>query len=176
MAEILQQWSQSEDPKFLRITVPHAGRITRVLFSPGRIIAATDAASIFVYHPDTGRLLHTLNGHQSGSGVWALEYIHDTLVSGSTDKTIRVWDLHSGRCTHVFSGHRSTIRCLEIVKPSSNIYRDPDSQVERKEWWPSRPYLVSGSRDSSLRLWALPRPGDESMSYENTKVTYATLN
>jgi F-box and WD-40 domain protein CDC4 len=30
-----------------------------------------------------------------------------------------------------------------------------------REKWPKRPLIVTGSRDHSLRVWALPRQGDE---------------
>jgi len=170
MSDKLGQWSQVDDPKYLRITLPNAGQIvptiTCLLFSKGKVIAATDTASIYVYSADTGHLKFALNDHKDG--VWALKIIDDMLVSGSVDKTIRVWNLETGQCTHVFVGHQSTVRCLEIIKPSWNVYVDPESQTERKEWWPARPYLVSGSRDGSVRLWALPthktagtNPGDE---------------
>jgi F-box and WD-40 domain protein CDC4 len=32
--------------------------------------------------------------------------------------------------------------------------------VVTKERWPKRPLIVTGSRDHSLRVWTLPRPGD----------------
>lgn len=177
--DIARRWSQVENPKHLRITIPIPNQptVTCVEISNGRIIVATDTASILVYSADTGRLLHTLHGHQSG--VWAMKTTEDTLVSGSTDKTIRIWDLYTGRCTHVYAGHQGTVRCLSIIQPEWNNYRDPETRTEKKELWPARPYLVSGSRDCSVRLWSLPRQGEESMSWDNTKVNrfrgYATM-
>jgi F-box and WD-40 domain protein CDC4 len=162
MSELLRQWEQVQHPVHTKIKIPHPPNsvpaITCLLFSNGRIIAAADSASIYVYLADTGRLLHTLNGHQGG--VWALKLIDETLVSASTDKTIRVWDLFGGRCLQIYSGHQNTIRCLEIVEPSWNIFPDPKTGVNRKESWPSRPYLLSGGRDCTVRLWALPRQTD----------------
>jgi F-box and WD-40 domain protein CDC4 len=76
-------------------------------------------------------------------------------VSGSTDRTVRIWDLSTGRCTHVFGGHTSTVRCLAIVKPEMI-----DMEGGVREKWPKRPLIVTGSRDHSLRVWSLPRPGD----------------
>jgi hypothetical protein len=32
--------------------------------------------------------------------------------------------------------------------------------VISREKWPKKPLIVTGSRDHSLRVWALPRPGD----------------
>lgn len=41
--------------------------------------------------------------------MWALEYRGDVLVSGSTDRTVRVWSLEQGKQTHIFWGHTSTV-------------------------------------------------------------------
>src|SRR5208282_114652 len=45
--------------------------------------------------------------------ITALHFMGDTLVSGSADKTIRVWDLNSGKCVQ-------TIDVLTVIAQSSN--------------------------------------------------------
>lgn len=151
-------WLQNQHPK--RFTFPAHGShvVTCLLFSHGRIISASDDNSIHVYSPTTGQLVRLLEGHQGG--VWALAATKDTLVSGSTDRTVRIWDLNTGRCTHVFGGHTSTVRCLAIVKPEMVDVTGVDGVV-RRERWPKRPLIVTGSRDHTLRVWTLPRRGDE---------------
>lgn len=151
------RWINNHEPK--HITFPAHGRsvVTCLLFSQGRIISASDDHSIHVYSPTTGEQIRTLSGHEGG--VWALAATKDTLVSGSTDRTVRIWDLSTGRCTHVFGGHTSTVRCLAIVKPEWAEVED-DHGLVRKEKWPKRSLIVTGSRDHSLRVWMLPRPGE----------------
>lgn len=143
-----------------RLTFPAHGShvVTCLLFSHGRIISASDDNSIHVYSPITGQLVRQLDGHQGG--VWALAATKDTLVSGSTDRTVRIWDLKDGTCTHVFGGHTSTVRCLAIVKPEI-VDVIGDDGITRRERWPKRALIVTGSRDHALRVWTLPRPGEE---------------
>ena len=43
-------------------------------------------------------------------GVWALAASNYSLVSDSTVRIVRIWYYSTGRCTHVFGGHTSTIR------------------------------------------------------------------
>lgn len=40
-----------------------------------------------------------LKGHESG--VYCLEFFKNTLISGSGDKTIRIWDLEEGKCQKI---------------------------------------------------------------------------
>ncbi|CAL1705485.1 unnamed protein product [Somion occarium] len=152
------RWVNNQNPK--HISFPAHGRavVTCLIYSHGRIISASDDHSIHVYSPTTGEQLQALDGHEGG--VWALAATKDTLVSGSTDRTVRIWDLSTGRCTHVFGGHTSTVRCLAIVKPEW-IDVEHEGNIVTREKWPKRPLIVTGSRDHSLRVWTLPRPGDD---------------
>ncbi|KAG5644050.1 hypothetical protein DXG03_009202 [Asterophora parasitica] len=151
------RWVSNREPKHVSFPAHGSSVVTCLIFSHGRIISASDDHSIHIYSPATGELISKLEGHDGG--VWALAANKDILVSGSTDRTVRIWDLATGRCTHVFGGHTSTVRCLSIVKPEW-----VDVEQERggfmKERWPKRPLIVTGSRDHSLRVWTLPRPGE----------------
>lgn len=56
--------------------------------------------------------LRTLTGHTGG--VWCSQMAAVTVVSGSTDRTLRVWDAESGECVHTLYGHTSTVRCMHL--------------------------------------------------------------
>jgi len=55
------------------------------------------------------------------------------LASGSRDKTIRVWDVSTGLCLFILTGHDNWIRGLS--------------------WHPGGKYLLSVSDDKTLRVW-----------------------
>ena len=56
--------------------------------------------------------LRTLTGHTGG--VWCSQMAVATVISGSTDRTLRVWDAESGECVHTLYGHTSTVRCMHL--------------------------------------------------------------
>lgn len=151
----------SSNRNWLRATPHHttfAGHgthvVTCVQFDEDKIVSASDDHSINIYDTDTGVLRKRLSGHEGG--VWALEYKGDTLVSGSTDRTVRIWDLEDLTQTHVFFGHTSTVRCLQIVEP---VYDEATGEFQ-----PPYPLIVTGSRDASLRVWKLPKKGEPAYS------------
>ena len=128
--------------------------VTCLQFDAEKILTGSDDANINVYDTKTGALRARLEGHEGG--VWALQYEGNVLVSGSTDRTVRVWDIINGRCTQIFQGHTSTVRCLQILMPTPT----GKTQDGRPVLMPKQPLIITGSRDSNLRVWKLPKPGD----------------
>lgn len=124
--------------------------ITCLQFDEDKIITGSDDMLIHVYDTKTGKLRRRLEGHEGG--VWALQYEGNFLVSGSTDRSVRVWDIEKGLCTQVFYGHTSTVRCLQILMPTDT------GKVENGQavMMPPKPLIITGSRDSQLRVWRLP--------------------
>ncbi|KIJ08715.1 hypothetical protein PAXINDRAFT_43060, partial [Paxillus involutus ATCC 200175] len=81
----------------------------------------------------TGRV-EALSGH-TGT-VWGIDVsLPDgkMIVSGSADKTIRIWNGESGEKMHVFEGHEEHVNSVEFSQDSSRV--------------------VSGSDDRTVRVW-----------------------
>ena len=100
-------------------------------------LASAPPAFVPTFEPPAATLVrpHALEGHKKF--VQALVFTPDgTLVSGSEDGTLRVWDVVTRRCVAVKSDHRSAVNCLSLT---------PDGM------------LLSGSDDATVKVWALPR-------------------
>ncbi|PNY29309.1 Cell division control protein 4 [Tolypocladium capitatum] len=127
--------------------------ITCLQFDDDKLITGSDDTLIHIYDTRTGKLRKRLEGHEGG--VWALQYEGNILVSGSTDRSVRVWDIERGLCQQVFYGHTSTVRCLQILMPAETG-RDSGGRAVMQ---PEKPLIITGSRDSQLRVWRLPEVG-----------------
>lgn len=77
--------------------------------------------------------MHSLVGHRQS--VRAIAAHGKTLVSGSYDNTVRVWDIETGRMLHLMEGHTQKVYSVVI-----------DAERNR---------CMSGSMDSSVRIWDL---------------------
>jgi len=152
---IKRNWmSEETKPHHLAFRAHGSHVVTCLQFDTDKILTGSDDSNINVYDTKTGKLRKLLRGHEGG--VWALQYVGNTLVSGSTDRSVRVWDIEAGRETHVFRGHTSTVRCLQILQPTKI-----GETVDGKDvLMPKQPLIITGSRDSTLRIWKLPKPSD----------------
>ena len=146
----------SEDVKPKHIAFRGHGRhvVTCLQFDSEKILTGSDDNNINVYDTKTGALRKRLEGHDGG--VWALQYVGNTLVSGSTDRAVRVWDIEKGECCQTFHGHTSTVRCLQILMPCKIGVTASGKAV----MMPKQPLIITGSRDSHLRVWRLPDLSD----------------
>ncbi|KAL2866565.1 F-box and WD domain protein [Aspergillus lucknowensis] len=71
-----------------------------------------------------------------GECVYAIQFIGKWLVSGSRDRTVRVWDLETKRLWHrPLLGHTKSVLCLQF---------DPS---------PSEDIIISGSSDKAVIVW-----------------------
>ena len=66
-----------------------------------------------------------------------LDPVRNQAMSGSMDSSVRIWNLSTGQCVHVLTGHTSLVGLLGL----------------------SQSYLVSAAADSTLRVWD-PSTGD----------------
>lgn len=81
-------------------------------------------------HPD-----HPEEGH-NGECIYSLQYNEEYLVSGSRDKTLRIWNLATRRLVRKpLIGHIGSVLCLQFDS-------DPEEDI-----------IVSGSSDSDVIIW-----------------------
>ena len=152
---IRRNWMfEDTKPQHLAFRAHDTHVVTCLQFDTDKILTGSDDNNINVYHTRTGVLKAILTGHEGG--VWALQYEGNTLVSGSTDRSVRVWNIEEARETQVFRGHTSTVRCLQIVMP----VKIGETGEGKPIMLPKQPLIITGSRDSTLRVWKLPKPED----------------
>lgn len=104
--------------------------ITHIQCNDHFIVTSSDDQTIKIFDTD-GNLKKSLIGHFGG--VWTFQWHRDLIISGSTDKSVRIWDFVSGWPLKHLKGHESTVRCLKTYKN----------------------FIISGARDSTIKVWNL---------------------
>ena len=82
---------------------------------------------------DWGACIQTLYGH--GNQVRSVAFSHDgkQVVSGSDDKTIKIWDASSGACHKTLEGHSGWVYSVAFSHDGKQV--------------------VSGSDDATIKIW-----------------------
>ncbi|XP_022782225.1 uncharacterized protein LOC111323186 [Stylophora pistillata] len=116
------------------------------------------------------RRVRRLQGHMDA--ILCLQFDKTRIITGSADRTIRVWDVRSGRGIHKLKGHKGGVRCLQfddekiisgswdmtimvwhIVKfHRLKVLYGHSGCVSSLQF--NGKILVSGSHDRTLRIWS----------------------
>jgi WD40 repeat protein len=143
---------------YCQIYQGHRDRVWSVALSAdGQTLASGSAdCTIKIWDVLTGNCLRTLEEHsdrvrsiafaphqnsvhpQSDNGPGAKSDAHSgaqTLISGSDDQTVRVWDVNTGQCLNLLRGHTNSIFSVSF---------NADGRT-----------LASGSADQTVKLWHL---------------------
>ena len=107
------------------LAVKTAKWVVSLAFSPyGRTLATAGWSAFQLWNPATGQLLNTLKGHDGS--VQEVAFLPDgkSLISCSSDRTVRLWELSSNETnsvkSRVIGAHLDSAVCL-AVSPDGNM-------------------------------------------------------
>lgn len=134
-----------------------------------------DSAMIKQHHQQTKSINKKVNFYGHGGPVWTCcESGNNTLISGSHDKTLKIWNMNTGQCQFTMRGHNnwisaidcnstvivsaawdSTVKCWDLEThhlTQSLQFNDIVFALNL-----SQEHLALGMKSHSLELWDLPR-------------------
>ena len=78
------------------------------------ICQGADDCLVKIWCADTGRLLATLRGHENKVCAMAVNFENTLLATGSSDNTIRLWNLETTANATVIMQHTGSITSLQV--------------------------------------------------------------
>ena len=83
--------------------------------------------------------------------VYCLEFDSSKIITGSRDRTIKVWSLKTGQCLATFAGHNGSVLCLKFDKEWDLDEANTDTVYP--SW--KKGTMVTGSSDCLVCVWDL---------------------
>jgi WD40 repeat protein/serine/threonine protein kinase len=161
---------------FELFTLPHTNSVSVLAYShDGRQFASAGLGRVVtVWDPNTGQLLHDLNGHTSM--IWGIAFNADgrRLASTSWDRTVRVWNTSTWQCIELpheaaalgvafapnklqlaTSSYDGTVRIWNLeteslARPAFKLTNNPP--INALAYSPNGKYLVMGAEDGLVRV------------------------
>jgi small GTP-binding protein len=115
---------------------------------------------------EAGRCLRVLEGHAGGVSMVAWSADQRYALSGSSDKTVRLWDVETGRCLRVLEGHTTEVRSVAWSSDRRHAFSGDINGGIRV--WDLSEFVTEG-RTRKATTMALP-PAPDQVQYTNAKV------
>lgn len=154
-----------------------AGRVFAIAFRPDGqwLLTGNEDGSVQYWDIQTGQLLQTLTGHHKPVQTIAVHPQGTLMASGSHDGSVRLWDLATAECWAELEPGVGRVLTLDFnqsgllaIGGSNHQIALWDSHsrtlighledhlkaVQTLRFSPDDRYLVSGSEDETIRLWA----------------------
>ena len=122
---------------YKNIKTTHTKSIYRIVFynNNENFATASDDSKIQIWknEPTSGKFIKMLSGHKDR--IWDMIMLtNGKIATCSSDKTIRIWDIHNYTCDQVLTSHTGYV-CALVELPNH--------------------ILSSGSHDRSIKFWDL---------------------
>lgn len=149
--------------KALYTRVAHEKDINAIDVSPISPIfaSASQDRTIKIWSLDDGSVAGILRGHKRG--VWSIRFApantppinlaeggssssRGLIVSGSGDRTVKVWSLSTYTCLLTFEGHSNSVLKVIWLPP---LHSNSDTNSHQ-----SHPIIASASSDTLIKLWS----------------------
>ncbi|OKL56220.1 hypothetical protein UA08_08474 [Talaromyces atroroseus] len=93
----------------------------------GSVLASGGPESVVrVWDPKSGKLITKFVGHTDNIRDILINQDGDTIMTASSDQTIKVWSLTAGRCSHTLTMHNDSVWSLYSDHPQLSVFYSSD--------------------------------------------------
>ncbi|XP_064612138.1 lissencephaly-1 homolog [Liolophura sinensis] len=132
----------------------HDHNVSSVTFVPSGdfIVSSSRDKTIKMWEVATGYCVKTFTGHREWVRMARVYHDGSLLASCSNDQTVRVWVVATKECKGELREHEHVVECIAWA-PEAAHQAINDGAGNDKKGARSGPFLISGSRDKTIKMW-----------------------
>lgn len=133
----------------------HDHNVSSVTFMPSGdfVISSSRDKTIKMWEVATGYCVKTYTGHREWVRMVRVYQDGSLLASCSNDQTVRVWVTATRECKVELREHEHVVECIAWAPESAQPAINEAAGSETKNTKRSGPFLLSGSRDKTMKMW-----------------------
>lgn len=133
----------------------HDHNVSSVTFMPSgdHIISCSRDKTIKMWEMATGYCVKTYTGHREWVRMARVYHDGSLIASCSNDQTVRVWVTATKECKAELREHEHVVECIAWAPEAAHPAINEASGVDVRKTGRSGPYLASGSRDKTIKIW-----------------------
>lgn len=113
-----------------------------------------------MFESSSGRFACSFNGHVNWVRGTALNRDTTLAVTGSDDKTVKLWDVATHKCRHTFYEHNRYLYICQFIEPlfalcSAHACLLACSAVSAVAFHPQGTVIAAAGDDGCIKLWDL---------------------
>jgi WD repeat-containing protein 48 len=126
----IRLWDLNRGEELLQINVGDEGNDKGSIYAlglKGGILASGGPESVVrIWDPRTGKRITKFVGHTDNIRAILINRAGDTIMTASSDTTVKVWSVTGGRCLHTLSMHNDSVWSLYSDHPDLSVFYSSD--------------------------------------------------
>jgi len=133
----------------------HDHNVSSLCFMPSGdfIVSASRDKTLKMWEVATGYCVKTFTGHREWIRMVRVNQDGSLLASCSNDQTVRIWVVATKECKAELREHEHVVECVAWAPESAHPSINEASGIDGKKSQRSGPFLISGSRDRTIKMW-----------------------
>ena len=167
----ITKWSSDTNKRVNVLEIAHGIILSVCISSDNSFVCAGVDNNLIIKWDIMGKILLAFPGHSDAVNCVTISSDNHLLVSGSDDKTIRIWNAATAKCYNVLIGHKGFVAAVAITADNKTVVSASYDPVEA--------FIIIWSAEDGKMLRMFEQPGgiaDMRLSMDGEMIVSAGLD